>query len=161
MVNQDDAVNVEAALIAQELKPDLRIVIRMGRASLGERISALLPNTVALSASAIAAPAFVAATIGRAATPPIDLGGRTVVGIRRDRTRAEAVLAGLAIMGERGSVPEVLPADADERADLVLARTEPAPPPRPPRTSSAGLVLSLLFGRRMRSVIAVFLALYV
>ena len=106
----------------------------MFKLSLGERISALLNNCVVLSAAAIAAPAFVAAALDEAATPPITVGDRTVVGILRDRTRAEDVLAGLAVMGPRGTVPEVLPADADERADLVLARAKPAPPPRPPRS---------------------------
>jgi len=160
IVDQDDAANIEAALLAQELNPDLRIVIRMAKQSLGERMSALLPNCTALSASAIAAPAFVAAAIGTAATPPIEVGDRTVVGILRERTRPEDVLAGLAVMGPRGTVPEVLPPDADARADLVLARSEPAPPPRPPRTSPASLVFSLVFGRRMRAVIGVFLVLY-
>ncbi|MBX6752502.1 MAG: NAD-binding protein, partial [Micromonosporaceae bacterium] len=160
IVDQDDAANVEAALLAQEISPDLRIVIRMAKQSLGERMSALLPNCTALSASAIAAPAFVAAAIGVAATPPIEVGDRPVVGILRERTRPEDVLAGLAVMGPRGTVPEFLPADADTRADLVLARSKPAPPPRPPRSWPAGLVLSLLFGRRMRAVIAVFLVLY-
>jgi Trk K+ transport system NAD-binding subunit len=160
LVDQDDAANIEAALLAQEINPELRIVIRMSKESLGERISALLPNCVALSASAIAAPAFVAAAIDKAATPPIEVGDRTVVGILRERTRAEDVLAGLAVMGERGSVPEVLSSDIDARADLVLARSKPAPPPRPPRTTGAGLVLSLLFGRRMRAVLGVFLVFY-
>ncbi len=160
LVDQDDAENVEAALLAQEINPDLRIVIRMAKQSLGDRISTLLNNCVVLSASAIAAPSFVAAAVGVAATPPLAVGDRTVVGILRERTRPEEVLAGLAVMGPRGTVPEVLPADADERADLVLARAKPAPPPRPPRTSTAGLVFSLIFGRRMRIIIAVFLGLY-
>lgn len=160
LVDQDDAANVEAALLAQEINPQLRIVIRISRQSLGERITALLHNCVALSASAIAAPAFVAAAVGRSATPPIEVGDRTMVGILRERTRAEDVVAGLAVMGARGTVPEVLPADADARSDFVLALAKPAPPPRPPRTSPTGLVLSLLFGRRMRAVLAVFLVLY-
>jgi Trk K+ transport system NAD-binding subunit len=160
LVDQDDAANLEAALLAQEINPDLRIVIRMAKQSLGERIGSLLSNCVVLSASAIAAPAFVAAAVGQAATPPIQVGDRTVVGILRERTRAEDVVAGLALMGPRGTVPEVLPSDADERADLVLARAAPPPPARPPRTSSAKLVLSLLFGRRMRAVLLVFLIFY-
>jgi Trk K+ transport system NAD-binding subunit len=161
LVEQDDAGNVDAALLAQELNPDLHIVIRMSKQSLGERMSSLLNNCVALSASAIAAPAFVAAALGVAATPPIQLGDRTVVGILRERTRShDDVLAGLAVMGPRGTVPELLPSDADQRADFVLARSKPAPPPRPPRTSDRRLVVSLLFGRRMRTVIAVFLAFY-
>ncbi len=160
LVDQEDAANVEAALLAQEINPTLRIVIRMNKLSLGERISALLNNGVVLSASAIAAPAFVAAALDEAATPPISIADRTVVGILRERTRSDDVLAGLAVMGPRGTVPEVLPADADERADLVLARSKPAPPPRPPRSSDNRLFLSLIFGRRMRAVIGVFLVLY-
>jgi Trk K+ transport system NAD-binding subunit len=160
LVDQDDAANIEAALLAQEINPDLRIVLRMAKQSLGERISGLLHNCTALSASAIAAPAFVAAAIGTAVTPPIEVGDRTVVGVLRERTRPEDVLAGLAVMGPRGTVPEVLPPDADVRADLVLARSQPAPPPRPPRTSPASLALSLFFGRRMLAIVAVFLMLY-
>ncbi len=161
LVDQDDAANVEAALLAQELNPDLRIVIRMAKQSLGDRIGALLTNCVVLSASAIAAPAFVAAAIGQANTPPIEVGDRTVVGIQRDRVRPEDVLAGLAVMGPRGSDPEMLPEDADQRADFVLARSKPAPPPRPPRTSPVSLVLSLIFGTRMRAIITVFAIIYV
>ena len=160
LVDQDDAANVEAALLAQEINPGLRIVIRMFKQSLGERISELLNDGVVLSAAAIAAPAFVAAALDEAATPPLSIGGRTVVGILRERTRDDDVLAGLAVMGPRGSVPEVLPANADERADLVLARAKPAPPPRAPRASDSSLFLALVFGRRMRAVVAVFLILY-
>jgi Trk K+ transport system NAD-binding subunit len=160
LVDQDDANNVEAALLAQEINPNVRIVIRMNKLSLGERISELLNNGVVLSASAIAAPAFVAAALDEAATPPMTVGDRTVVGILRERTRADDVLAGLAVMGPRGTIPEVLPPDADARADLVLAKAKPAPPPRPPRASNATLFMSLVFGRRMRAVIGVFLVLY-
>jgi Trk K+ transport system NAD-binding subunit len=160
LVDQEDAANVEAALLAQELNPTVRIVIRMNKLSLGERISALLNNGVVLSASAIAAPAFVAAALDEAATPPISVGDQTVVGILRERTRDDLVVAGLAVMGPRGTIPEILPPDVDQRADLVLARAKPAPPPRPPRSARASLVLSLIFGRRMRAVIAVFLILY-
>jgi Trk K+ transport system NAD-binding subunit len=159
-VNQDDAGNLEAALLAQEINKDLRIVIRLSKQSLGDRISGLLPNCVALSASSIAAPAFVAAALGVAATPPLEVGDRTVVGILRERTKPQDVIAGLAVMGERGTVPVVLPPDADERADLVLARTAPPVPARPRRTSTAGLVFSLIFGARMRAIVAVFAGLF-
>jgi Trk K+ transport system NAD-binding subunit len=135
----------------------------MFKLSLGDRISALLNDCAVLSAAAIAAPAFVAAALDDAATPPISLGDQTVVGLRRDRngTRPEDVLAGLAVMGPRGSEAEILPADADERADLVLARAKPAPPPRPPKPRRTVHLLPILFGRRLRTVLAVFLALFV
>jgi Trk K+ transport system NAD-binding subunit len=159
LVDQEDAANVEAALLAQELNPRLRIVIRMFKISLGERISTLLNNCVVLSAAAIAAPAFVAAALD-AGTPPITLGDRTVVGIRRDRTRPEDMVAGLAVLGERGTTPEVLAADADERADFVLARAKPAAPARPPKPPSSLRFLPIIFGPRLRLVLAVFLVLF-
>jgi Trk K+ transport system NAD-binding subunit len=160
LVDQDDAANVEAALLAQELRPGLRIVIRMFKLSLGERLTSLLDNCVVLSAAAIAAPAFVVAALDEGGTPPITLGDRTVVGIRRERARADDVLAGLAVLGPRGETPEVLPADVDERGDFVLARAKPAPPPRPPRKESALRFLPIIFGRRLRLVIGIFIALF-
>jgi Trk K+ transport system NAD-binding subunit len=146
LVDQDDAANVEAALVAQEVNPNVRIVIRMFKLSLGERISALLNNC---------------AVLDEAGTPPITVGDRTVVGIRRERSRAEDVLAGLAVLGPRGATPEVLAPDIDTRADFVLARAKPAPPPRPPKPPSSLRFLPIIFGRRLRLVIAVFLVLFV
>jgi Trk K+ transport system NAD-binding subunit len=160
LVDQDDAANVEAALLAQEINPQVRIVIRMFKAALGQRISALLNNCIVLSAAAIAAPAFVAAALDERGTPPIQLGDRTVVGILRERTRPDEVLAGLAVMGPRGTVPEVLPPDADERCDFVLAKARPAPPPRPPRPRGRLRFISIVLGPRLRLVVAVFLVLY-
>ena len=139
--------NVDAALLAQEINPDLRIVIRMFNYSLGERISALLNNCVVLSAAAIAAPAFVAAALDDAATAPIAVADRTVVGIRRERTRPADVICrarrhGSARYRARGAARR-----ADERADLVLAEVE-ADRRRPghaaaPATSA---LLPLIFG---------------
>ena len=160
LADQEDAANVEAALLAQELKPGLRIVIRMFKLSLGERLMAILDNCVVLSAAAIAAPAFVVAALDEGGTPPIEVGDRTVIGIRRERTRADDVLAGLAVLGPRSDVPEVLPADVDERGDFVLARAKPAPPPRPPRKPSALRFIPIVLGTRLRLVIGVFLALF-
>src|SRR6185436_14090864 len=71
LVDQDDARNVDAALLAQELNPTLRIVMRMFNISLGERMSALLNDCVVLSAAAIAAPAFVAAALNDTTRTPI------------------------------------------------------------------------------------------
>jgi Trk K+ transport system NAD-binding subunit len=163
LMDQDDAANVEAALLAQEVSPALRIVIRMFKLSLGERISALLNDCAVLSAAAIAAPAFVAAALDDAATPPIAFGDRTVVGVRRDRNkiRPEDVLAGLAVMGPRGSEAEILPPDADQRADLVLAPAKPGPPPRPPKPRRTIHLLPILFGKRLQAVLAVFVVLFV
>ena len=89
-MDQDDAANVEAALLAQEINPDLRIVIRMFNLSLGERMSALLNNCAVLSAAAIAAPAFVAAALDEAATAADQDRRSDGGGVRRDRRPARA-----------------------------------------------------------------------
>ena len=51
LLDQNDASNVDAALIAQELNPELRVVIRMFNVTLGERIAKLLNDCVVLSAA--------------------------------------------------------------------------------------------------------------
>ena len=138
LVDQEDSGNVEAALLAQEINPDIRIVIRMFNLSLGERMSALLNNCAVLSAAAIAAPAFVAAALDEATTAPIKVADRTVVAVRRTKARPDDVIAALAVMGPRGTEPETLPTSDESRADLVLARAKPAPPPRArPRRQAA------------------------
>ena len=88
LVAQDDAANVDAALIAQEMNPDLRIVIRMFNLNLGENIAQLLNNCAVISAAAIAAPAFVAAALDDTTTAPEVVAGRTVVATHPDSSPA-------------------------------------------------------------------------
>jgi Trk K+ transport system NAD-binding subunit len=157
LVAQDDAANVDAALIAQEMNPDLRIVIRMFNLNLGENIAQLLNNCAVISAAAIAAPAFVAAALDDTTTAPEVVAGRTVVATHPDSTRPEDVICGLAIIEGRDE-PETLPMDG-RRTDLVLARSRPAAPRRGVRRRRYPLrALSLLIGRRVRLVLAVFAA---
>src|SRR5205814_9781602 len=56
LVDQDDAGNLDAALLARELNPRLRIVLRMFNASLGAGVRRLLGDCEVLSESGIAAP---------------------------------------------------------------------------------------------------------
>src|SRR5689334_10465012 len=56
LVAQDDAGNIDAALLAEEINPGLRIVVRMFNQSLGDGIRRLLSDCAVLSESAIAAP---------------------------------------------------------------------------------------------------------
>ncbi len=69
LIEQDDSGNIDAALLAQELNPEVRIVVRMFNVSLGYRIAGLLNDCVVLSAAEIAAPVFVAAALDESATP--------------------------------------------------------------------------------------------
>jgi voltage-gated potassium channel len=58
---QDDLSNLDIALDAREMKPDLKVVLRMFDADLAEKIERGFGIHTAFSASALAAPAFAAA----------------------------------------------------------------------------------------------------
>ncbi|WP_456331531.1 potassium channel family protein [Fervidibacter sacchari] len=61
----NDLTNLEIALTARELNPNLRIVMRLFSDELAERAQKFLGVQVALSTSAIAAPAMVAAALSK------------------------------------------------------------------------------------------------
>ena len=132
LANQDDGGNIDAALVAQEIKPGIRIVLRMFNLSLAESMERMLDNTQVLSSAAIAAPAFVAAALDEGSSAPIKVADRTLVSLRRERADPKDVVLGLAVMGERGTEPETLPPD-DGRADLVLAEGKPPARTGPPQ----------------------------
>jgi Trk K+ transport system NAD-binding subunit len=71
-----DLGNLQVALAAREVNPDLRIVMRMFSTELAERASRLLPNSRVLSASREAAPYFAADALGLAAVPTRHVWGR-------------------------------------------------------------------------------------
>lgn len=128
LVRQDDVGNIEAALRAQEIQPQLRLVIRMFNVSLGYGLRRLLPEAAVLSDAAIAAPEFAAAALGEIAPTFVRVSGRTLRVARRDQVRAPDVICGLAATA--GDRPEILPADGDT-ADLVLAVTRRGQYPLP------------------------------
>ena len=160
LIAQDDAGNVDAALLIQDLSPDTRIVMRVFNLSLGESLTKLLRNCVVLSATQIAAPAFVTAALGETAMAPMEFGGRTLTATRRVDVRAEDVLCGLAVT-DGSDDPLLLPADQNA-ADLVLARYKALPRLRLPRRRRHRLRrLWLLVGRRLRIVLLLALLLLV
>ncbi len=61
----NDLTNIEIALTAREVNPNLRIVMRLFSDALAERAQKFLGVQVALSTSAIAAPAMVAAAVSQ------------------------------------------------------------------------------------------------
>jgi Trk K+ transport system NAD-binding subunit len=159
LVDQNDAGNIDAALLAQEVNPNIRTVVRMFNNSLADRIGELLGNSAVLSAAAIAGPAFVAATLDDTTSAPMTVADRTLVATARSNAKAEDIVAALAVMAGRDD-PERLPAD-DQTADLVLARTRQRPrPPAPRRRSSTLRVLTLALDSRIRRVLMVLLVLF-
>jgi Trk K+ transport system NAD-binding subunit len=128
LVGPEDLDNFHAALRAQELNPDLRLVVAAKNRRLGDHISGFLPDCTVLSRSQLAAPALVAAALGEIAPSHVRLSGRTLYVARRGEAQAGQVLCGLAVPGDGGgSTQLVAPENLDERAELVLAVADGTP----------------------------------
>jgi Trk K+ transport system NAD-binding subunit len=119
LVRQDDVGNLHAALQAQELNPQLRLVLRMFNTSFGYAIRRLLKHCQVLSDASIAAPAFVASALGEVAPSYVRLPGRTLYVARRSEVTAGQLVCGLADTSDAQD-PVLLPAD-ENSCDLVLA----------------------------------------
>ena len=160
LLSQDDLGNFHAALRAQEMNPDLRLVVAIFNTGLGERMRAFFHDCAVLSDSAMAAPSFVAAALGEPAPSHVRLAGRTLYVARRAETDPANFVCGLAMTDDPVS-PLLLPPD-EQSADLVLAVADGTP--RNPlvrqrhRPLRAGTrILQMFFGYRLGLV---FLALF-
>ncbi|MFG1840296.1 NAD-binding protein [Micromonospora sp. NPDC049175] len=154
-VGVDDVTNVDAAMITRELAPDVRIVVRLFNPVLGEGVATMLGDCAVLSGSEIAAPAFVAATLGDATPTYLRLPDgellRSAMRSAVDPAGAD-VVCGLA--DTTGTEPVILPADQDS-ADLVLVRAYGRPRTDPPRRRPRLLrALGLVFSRNLRLALA-------
>ncbi|MGE5290261.1 MAG: NAD-binding protein [Micromonosporaceae bacterium] len=125
LLQQDDVGNVHAALRAQELNPDLRIVLHILSTRLGERVRAFFHDCAVLSESSVAAPSFVAAALGEPAPSHVRLASRTLYAARRAETDPGQVICGLADTSTAAQ-PRILP-DDQAHADLVLAVADGTP----------------------------------
>jgi Trk K+ transport system NAD-binding subunit len=130
LVMPDDVVNLHAALCAQAVEPDLRLVIRMFNTGLGYGVRSLFADCAVLSDAAMAAPAFVAASLGEVAPTHVRLAGRTLFVARRADVRPADVVCALTAADGAGRV-DVLPADpppdGQRPTDLVLAEATGRP----------------------------------
>jgi Trk K+ transport system NAD-binding subunit len=144
-----ESANTDAALLIQDLNPDVRIVLRMNDLALAARFSALLTNGVAISDVAIAAPAFSAAALDDSRlNPVVQIAGRQLYVARRSEVRAADIVCGLAAMA--GQDAELLgPEDA---AEIVLTRSVSR---RVARRRSAFLIAARLVVRRLAVVVAI------
>ena len=125
LLGQDDLGNFHAALRAQELNPELRLVVRIFNTSLGERMRTFFHDCAVLSGSSMAAPSFVAAALGEPAPSHVRVAGRTLYVARSSAIDRRHVICGLAMTDDPLS-PALLPPDTGH-ADLVLAVADGAP----------------------------------
>ncbi len=160
LVDQDDAGNLDAALLAREFNPHLRIVLRMFNAGLGAGVRRLLGDCEVLSESGIAAPAFVAAALGDSVPTMLRLPGRPLLVGYRDAIPAQDVICGIAADEGREEV-ELLPADQRD-ADLVIGTGDiPAPGRVRRRPRHPVRIIARMVGRRLRLLLAVLAGLIV
>src|SRR6266511_2930967 len=126
LLKQDDVGNMDAALLAQELNPELRLVVRMFNMNLGHHVRVLLRDCRVLSDASIAAPTFVAAALGEIAPSYIRLPGQTLCVARGADLRLsgpEQVMQAFATLTGVALVPVVTAAvvEAVVNARLALA----------------------------------------
>jgi Trk K+ transport system NAD-binding subunit len=131
---QDDVGNFHAGLRAQELNPNLRLVLAIFNRRLGDHIRQLFPDCTVLSGTAMSAPSFVAAALGEPAPSHIRLERRTLYVARAGDVAPSHVMCGLVTTGistEAGpgddqASPRICQPGTAE-ADLVLAVADGTP----------------------------------
>jgi Trk K+ transport system NAD-binding subunit len=77
-VTDDDLANLETALNARALNPDVRVVMRLFSHDLAERAERTFSIAISRSVSALAAPAFAAAIVRRRIVATVPLGSRAL-----------------------------------------------------------------------------------
>jgi voltage-gated potassium channel Kch len=164
ILHQDDVGNFHAALRAQELNPDLRLVMAIFNTGLGERIRTFLTDCAVLSESSMAAPSFVAAALGEPAPSHVRLAGRTLYVARREDTSPDHLVCGLATDTDASPPHLVPPGDASAGLVLAVADGTPRNPLARQRRNplrAAARVLRRLFGHKIGAAFAFLIAVLV
>jgi len=128
LVGPDDLANFHGALRAQELNPELRLVVAAYNRRLGDHLAGFFRDCTVLSRSQLAAPALVAAAIGEVAPSHVRLSGRTLYVARRADAPPGQVLCGLAVPDDPADGTRLIaPENLDGQAGLVLAVADGTP----------------------------------
>lgn len=127
LLDQDDAGNIETALLVNELRPGLRLIVRFFDDKLGSGVARHLPNCDVLSASKIAAPQLVSLALDEARH--VDVPGLDLV-IAESGQRTGKELAVLTAVDEHDSAVMLPDQDAPGLAPrIVLAHPVRDPDP--------------------------------
>jgi Trk K+ transport system NAD-binding subunit len=151
LCDEGDIVNFHLALAARELQPELRLVVRLFNLELGQQAERLL-SCRALSASQLAAPAFVEAALRD------DYAQRIHVGDHELRVLPGGAGSGLLALD---SADGLLPGKLDQATSVIgQPRARSAVTPRRPRRGQVASVVRVLRADlRLRLLGAVLLAL--
>src|SRR6266545_3272815 len=153
IVHEDDVGNIQTALAAEELNPGLRIVLRMFNSGLGQHLERLFGNGVALSASGMAAPAFVSAAMGESGVQYVEVAGRVLAAGPRGAVSGVPVAV---LADTSGSRTTLLP----PAGNVVLAPAGAASRRQRARHAFGALAAARqLIDRRLRLVLAAFAGL--
>ncbi len=154
----DDLANLNAALVATERNPTIRVVIRMFDQELGAHIPDLFPDAVALSSSALAAPGFVSAALDGETGVTFALAGRLVTSRQSAEPARSDRSIPIARLNPDRSV-DLLPEAEPHEADLIVvdvrdpsdaATTAASQPIDSPSTGASGWLGRTIDGLRAR-----------
>ncbi len=115
-VTSDDTANLTTAMHARALRPDMRIVLRLFDPDFAARLDAALGDFNSRSVSALAAPAFAAAAVGREVLATIPAGPKRVLVVARVPVAADSDVDGATV-----AAAEQRAASADLGGCRVLA----------------------------------------
>ncbi len=151
LCDEDDIANFHLALAAREAHPDLRLIVRLFNLELGAQAERLL-GCRALSASQLAAPAFVEAALRDDYAQRIRVEGHELLVLPGGDSSALLAL---------DSAEGLLPAGPNDAFSVIgQPRARPRPPARRPRRGQVATVARVLLAdRRLRLLAAVLVAL--
>lgn len=122
----DELVNLEIALLARELNPQARVVLRLNDATLAQTLRDAARIRFAMCVPALAAPAFVAALYGDRVQGVFQAGGRLFAVVELVAQAGDAFLVGQgvrALAADYGLVPACLVAADGTRRPNAAEQT--------------------------------------
>lgn len=127
LVWQDDVGNFHAALRAQELNPDLRLVFAVFNRRLGEHVRGFFNDCTVLSGTAMASPSFVAAARGETAPSHVRVAGRTLYVPDAAAAALDQAVCRISVPDDPAGSLLLLPPDTADSHQLVLAVADGTP----------------------------------
>lgn len=162
LAEDSDLGNLHAAMVAREVNPRIRIVMRMFNADLADRATRLLTNSRLISTSAEAAPYFAADALGVATVSTQMVWGRHLVvdpavgnegsgpgGNNGTLASAAARLLAAFAGHSGGGAPSQSPVELAEGEFLHALEPPPRPPRRKRRRGAFLRALLAISGRRL------------